>query len=146
MQSHKTVYPKSLGIIRGFFTMKNLLKAHNRLPSATFQRLCQIERHLHRWAEDECNGFIQWDDDDCTIPRRYRPDQWGTPTVKGPVIANREAKYLKEAQRLAAECGGKIYHQGDPRGCALYFYRESDLEGHNFPIDQIYNVAALACC
>ena len=125
----------------------------DKLPSATFQRLCQIQRHLHKWAEDECNGFIQWDDNECTIPRRYRPDQWGTPTVKGPVIANREAKYLKEAQKLAAECGGKIYYQGDPRGCSLYFYRESDLEGYSFvfssnksPIDQVYSTAALACC
>jgi hypothetical protein len=122
-----------------FFTMQN------KLPQATFQRLCQIERNLHKWAEDECNGFIQWDDEDCTIPRRYRPNEFGCP-VKGPVIANREARYLKEAQTLAAECGGKIYHQGDPRGCSLYFYRESDLEGYNFPIDQVYNVAALACC
>ena len=116
------------------------------IPSATFKRLCQIQSHLHKWAEDECNGFIQWDDSDCTIPRRYYLDQYGTPTRKGPVIPNREAKYLKEAETLAAECGGKIYHQGDPRGCALYFYRDSDLEGRNFPIDQIYNTAALACC
>ena len=116
------------------------------IPSATFKRLCQIQRHLHKWAEDECNGFIQWDDSDCTIPRRYYLDQYGTPTRKGPVIPNREAKYLKEAETLAAECGGKIYHQGDPRGCVLYFYRDSDLEGRNFPIDQIYNTAALACC
>ncbi len=53
---------------------------------------------------------------------------------------------LKKPRTLAAQCGGKIYHQGDPRGCSLYFYRESDLEGYNFPIDQVYNVAALACC
>ena len=118
----------------------------NYIPASTLKRLCQIQRHLKRWAEDECNGFIQWVDSDCTIPRRYGLDQWGTPTVPGAIIPNMEARYLREAEALAAECGGRIYHQGDPRGCVLYFYRDSDLEGREFPIDQIYSTVALACC
>lgn len=117
-----------------------------RVPAAVFKRLCILQEHLHKWAEQECNGEIQWDDADCTIPRRYYPDRWGTPTVKGPVIPNQEAKWLKEAQDLAAQCGGKVYHQTDPRGCALYFYRDSDLEGRAYPIDQIYSSVGLPCC
>lgn len=118
----------------------------SKLPKAVFERLCRIQSHLHEWAEEECNGTIQWEDPECTIARRYYPDRYGTPTHKGPIIPNREAEYIREAERLAAECGGRIYHQGDPRGCSLYFYRDSDLEGRSFPIDQIYSTAALACC
>jgi hypothetical protein len=117
----------------------------HQLPRATFARICAIERRLHKWAEDECNGVIQWDDADCTIPRLYYNDRYGSPTVKGPIIPNQEAKLLKEAQTLAAECGGLIYHQTDPRGCALYFYRATDLDGRRYPIDQIYSSVATPC-
>jgi hypothetical protein len=117
-----------------------------RIPAAVFNRLCAIERRLQKWAEAECNGAIQWDDDDCTIPRRYYPDRWGCCTVKGGIIPNQEASLLKEATELAAKCGGLIYHQSDPRGCALYFYRPEDLEGRKFPIDSIYSSVALPCC
>ena len=113
-----------------------------RIPAPVFTRLCAIQKRLHQWAEAECNGEIQWDDHDCTIPRRYYSDR-GCFTVKGPIIPNQEAKLLKEAAKLAAQCGGLIYHQGDPRGCALYFYRLEDLR--NYPIDQSYSSIALAC-
>jgi hypothetical protein len=116
------------------------------IPETVFRKLCALERKLHKWAEEECEGAIQWEDPECTIPRRYYRDKWGDCTRKGERIVNREALWLKEAETLAAECGGRIYHQGDPRGCALYFYRDSDLEGRRFPIDQIYSSAALACC
>jgi hypothetical protein len=120
--------------------------AQDRIPAAVFNRLCAIQRRLHKWAEDECNGAIQWDDEECTIPRRYYPNCYGSFTSKGGIIPNQEAKLLKEATELAAKCGGLIYHQADPRGCALYFYRESDLAGRKFPIDQCYSSVALACC
>lgn len=121
-------------------------KTNPRLPVSVFKRLCILEKHLHKWAEEECNGSIQWDDDVHTIPRRYYADRWRCYTVKGPIIPNQESKWLEEAKTLAAECGGKIYHQTDPRGCALYFYRDSDLKERSYPIDQIYSTVALACC
>lgn len=114
-------------------------------PKATFRRLCTIQKKLHLWAEAECNGEIQWDDQACTVPRRFYADRWGSHTLKGPIIPNQEAKLLKEAEKLAAQCGARIYHQGDPRGCALYIYRDADLEGRSFPIDQIYSSAAVPC-
>ena len=114
-------------------------------PKTVFARLCAIQRKLHLWAEAECNGEIQWDDQECTIPRRFYVSRYGDFTVKGPVIPNQEAKLLAEAEKLASQCGARIYHQTDPRGCSLYVYRESDLEGRSFPIDQIYSSAAVAC-
>jgi hypothetical protein len=117
-----------------------------KLPAKVFNRLCVIQRHLHQWAEDECNGVIQYDDAECTIPRRYHLDERGSPTRKGSICRNLEEKYVKEAQELAAQCGGFVYHQTDPRGCALYFYRAADLEARGLPIDQCYSIMALACC
>jgi hypothetical protein len=117
-----------------------------RPPATVFTRLCSIERRLHKWAEAECNGEIQWDDDEGTIPRRYLKDRWGGYTLKGGIIPNSEKRWLAEATRLANECGGHVYHQSDPRGCALYFYRDSDLVGHSYPINCIYSTVALACC
>jgi len=114
------------------------------LPKESFAKLCNLERKLHKWAEDECNGFIQWDDDN--TPRRYLPDYTGTPTRRGPVIPDRESRWLAAAREIAKQLGGHVYHQGDPRGCQLYFYRDSDLEGRSFPIEQIYSTAALPCC
>ena len=116
-----------------------------RIPSAQFERLCSIQRRLHRWAEDECNGRIQWEGENEDQPRRYHLDRWGSYTIRGAEILNSEARWLKQAQTIAAQCGGLIYHQTDPRGCALYFYRLSDIEGRG-PIDQCYSTAALACC
>ena len=116
----------------------------NRIPPEAFAKLCRLERKLQQWAEDECNGVIQWDDDN--TPVRYLPDYTGCPTRRGYVIPDRESRWLAAAREIAEQCGGHIYHQGDPRSCQLYFYRDSDLEGHTYPIDQIYSTAALACC
>jgi hypothetical protein len=120
-----------------------------RIPAATFSRLCSIQRKLHLWAEDECNGKIQWEQDPETgedAPVRYHLDRWGSYTIRGGFIPNREKKYIKEATELAAQCGGLIYHQTDPRGCALYFYRAAELAERNCPIDQCYSMIALPCC
>lgn len=118
-----------------------------RIPAATFARLCSIQKRLHQWAEQECNGAIQWEEDPETgeeVPRRYYLDgRYNSYTVKGSIVPNKGAKLIKEATRLAAECGGLIYHQTDPRGCALYFYRLEDLR--NYPIDESYSTVALAC-
>ena len=114
------------------------------LPAASFAKLCSLERKLQKWGEEECNGTIQWDDND--QPRRHAIQWDGSPSRQGRLIPNSEAKWLAEAEALAKQLGGHIYHQGDPRGCALYFYRDSDLEGRRFHIDQIYSSAALACC
>ena len=105
--------------------------------------LRQCEKALHKWSEDECNGRIQWDDE-TGEPRLYRKDQWGSYTCKGPVTFNREDHYLDLARKQAARYGLQIYHQSDPRGCALYVYSQSDLNGSD--IRSIYPTHAIAVC
>jgi hypothetical protein len=96
----------------------DLDRAEIYLPFETVNTLRRIERTLHRWAEDECNGRVQRDDD--TGRPYYHYNIRGT---KYPA-PDREKGALK---RVAAICKTyKLYyfHQGDPRGCALYISRE----------------------
>jgi len=114
------------------------------LPPRLFARLCFIQEHLRQWAEDECNGRIQRDD--YGAPCHYRPDRWGDFTILVGPMPDLETRYLAEAKDIARQIGGHVYHQTDPRGCTLYFYRASDLVGHSGPIDSIYSTVALPCC
>ena len=82
---------------------------------------------LHSWAEKECNGEIQREDESGR-PRRYSLSQYGAFTERGGFIVDSEAHYLKEAKRHAKAAGLKVYRQGDPRGCSLYVYKQSDLD------------------
>ena len=114
------------------------------LPPRLFARLCRIQEHLHQWAEDECNGRIQRDDQE--MPWYYRSDRWGGFTIRTGRAPDLETRYLNEAKDIAREIGGYVYHQTDPRGCALYFYRLADLVGHSYPISCVYSTVALPCC
>ena len=59
-------------------------------------------------------------------------------------VPDRERGALK---RLAALMKGRsglwFYHQGDPRGCALYVGKVADLGG--LPVDQAYNRGVAVC-
>ena len=77
------------------------------------------EVNLHCWAEDQCN--------------------YGESSID-------EGYWLRLARATAARFDLKIYHQGDPRGCALYVYSDKDMEGSRYPIQQVYNTRATAIC
>ena len=84
--------------------------------------LVRAERVLHTWAEPECNGAIQRDDD-TGLPYWYS-------SVTGKRLgrtSDREAGALKRVTAIAARYGLTAYHQGDPRGCALYLLRPGDV-------------------
>jgi hypothetical protein len=108
--------------------------------TAEWTALRRCERTLHRWAEDECNGVIQYDDNG-NNPRRYYSDRYGSPTVPGPIITDKSEAAMKNARKIAAKHGLSVYNQTDPRGCALYVYSATDLKGRK--IDECYSVMAL---
>lgn len=100
-------------------------------------QLRRAEKTLQRWAEQECNGDIQRDE---TTGKAFAHYGRGT---NGPfltsAIADREAGALKRVAAICANAGIHFYHQGDPRGCALYVARE--------PLtDQTYSTRGVACC
>ena len=120
------------------------MQKHHGCNEAQWQLLRKYERVCHRWAEEECNGTIQQEDGE--PPHRYGNDRYGTPTVDLGPIEDKEAKAIRQAGRIAAELGGLIFHQGDPRGCSLYFYTADELAKHGDPIETCYNRVGTAIC
>ena len=77
---------------------------------------------LSTWAERECNGEIQRDED-TGEPYWYN-------TYTGERVgrtADRETGALNRARTICERHGLGLYHQGDPRGCALYVLRPGDI-------------------
>lgn len=102
----------------------------------------RIEMTLHRWAEQECgdsNDFCSWAierDETTDIPYRCTYPHDGK--IHRTRIADREKGALKRLKAiLASHPEWTYYHQGDPRGCALYLVLKSDLEPQ-LPIESHY--------
>ena len=120
------------------------MQKHHGCNKAQWQLLKKYERICHEWAEMKCNGTIQQEDGE--PPHRYVIDRYGTPTVDLGPFEDEEAKAIRRASRIAAELGGLIFHQGDPRGCALYFYTADELAKRSDPISSCYSMIGTAIC
>jgi len=73
-------------------------------------------------------------------PRRY----YGQNMDHSYSIADREAGALKRLNKImAAHPDWLAYHQGDPRGCALYIIQKERLG--NRPIDSYYSQGFRVC-
>lgn len=91
--------------------------------------LRQCSKTLHLWAEKECNGDIQYDENG--NPRRMGKDRWGSSTIQGSIIPDKSETAMEKARAIAAKHGLSVYEQTDPRGCALYVYSAADLKGRD---------------
>ena len=101
------------------------------------QALRRISMTLQRWGEHECNGEIQRDEATNMPYWHYgRGTQGPFLTTK---IADKEKGALKRLQAIVAYYPDFVaYHQTDPRGCAVYLVRRSEVpEGTS--IDSVYN-------
>ena len=100
---------------------------------ANILRRAQIT--LHGWAEKECgtgNGCIERDEstDKCYWLNSMTGNRYQVRDMETPA--------LKRVSEVCAELGAYFYHQGDPRGCALYVSAE--------PInDQSHNRGVAIC-
>jgi hypothetical protein len=83
--------------------------------------LLRAQRTLHTWAEHECNGVIQRDDE------TGKPYWYSVMGKRYGAAPDRETGALKRAAAIAMVHGLTIYHQGDPRGCCLYILRPGDV-------------------
>ena len=109
-----------------------------------FDTLLRIERTLHRWAERECNGEVEVDDDGRAW-HSWHDDLHTGPTVHRVRIPNRERGALKRLSAIMARYPALgAYHQSDPRGCSLYVFRKADMEGKD--VDAYYSSRAVAVC
>jgi hypothetical protein len=110
------------------------------------QTLRRIEMTLHRWSEHEWNGNIQREGENSDGKPRwfsaYALERETNP--KGYLIADRETGALKRLAKLMEGHPEFVaYHQGDPRGCALYIVRTSDLKDGN--IESLYTRGLAVC-
>ena len=97
---------------------------------------------LHRWAELECgdgNDFSSWSierDETTGLPYFCRYPHTGKSYRTR--IADRETGALRRITEICKRNGLHFYHQGDPRGCALYVSHEP-LPSNNY-------THGVACC
>lgn len=94
--------------------------------------LIRISRSLSRIGERQCNGDTSCNACEGT-GRVLAPegipidDDPARPACKpcggaGDILGKREASLIRKAEAIAEIWGLKVYHQGDPRGAALYIY------------------------
>lgn len=108
--------------------------------------LFRIERTLQRWGELECG-----DERGNAIER---DEVTGKPFMTydrghGPrgryAVADRERGALQRLGRVMSRYPALVsYNQGDPRGCALYILKKSDLKRGD-DISALYNRGVAVC-
>ena len=98
--------------------------------------LRRISLALRRWYEHECNGAIQRDGDRGDGAPFWHSTYDGRKLYRAP---DRERGALRRLADIMARYPDLTpYVQGDPRGCALYILRPSDVpEGKD--ADAYYN-------
>lgn len=113
--------------------------------------LRKIERTLHRWSELECGDSNNW----CSfgIERDEQTDKPYMVTYphngkssRRPV-ADRERGALRRAKVIMDNYPDLwFFHQSDPRGCAVYIGRKSDLtDEQQKQLDAYYTRGVAAC-
>lgn len=110
--------------------------------------LRRIEMTLHRWAERECNGEVERDEKTGKTLACYGMN--GPGPIKRYPTADKETGALKRLAAIMARYPSLLaYHQGDPRGCALYIVKDSDLfDKHSvkeLEINCVYNRGLAVC-
>lgn len=130
-------------------TTKERIMIHQRLSSLGFSyeqanTLRRISMTLQRWFEQECgnsNDHCSWSierDEGTDKPFRVVHPHHGLPSPMRIPIADKEKGARRRLEKLMAQFPDFTYYiQTDPRGCALYILKKSDVNGHD--IEQVYN-------
>ena len=134
-----TTYSKlNSGELLQFYKRFTRAKNNYGVTFEDYKTLALEEHRLQRWAEEECNGTIQRDDE---TGRPFR--HWPAQDVNSVIpIPDREKGCIRRCEEITARYGLRFYHQGDPRGCQVHVYRESDLNGSD--IRSVYPTQAHA--
>ena len=101
--------------------------------------LRRISMTLHRWAERECNGDVEVDDNG----KAYSVNQggtWNNWKITRHRVPNREAGAKRRLAKIMANHPDfTYYHQTDPRGAALYLVNKAQSLYSLKTIDSNYN-------
>ncbi len=109
-------------------------------------KLRRIEMTLHRWAERECGDeYGNCIERDEATGKPFLTYDAGSGPRKRYAIPDKERGALKRLAAIMARYPSLLsYHQGDPRGCALYVLKASDIpEGGD--IDALYTRGVAVC-
>lgn len=112
-------------------------------------KLRRAELTLRRWSELECgdsNDFASWcisRDEQTGKPYMEIHNHQGLQQVRRRPIADKERGALKRIKSICDAAGLTFYHQGDPRGCALYIGKSEMLRGGE--IESCYT-RLVPCC
>ena len=107
------------------------------------QALRRISMTLSRWGELECgdgNDYCSWSiERDEVTDKPYMVTYPHDGKSRRRPVADREKGALKRLQAIMSKYPDLLaYHQTDPRGCAVYLVRRSEVpEGTS--IDSVYN-------
>ena len=107
------------------------------------QALRRISMTLQRWGELECgdgNDYCSWSiERDEVTDKPYMVTYPHNGKSRRSPVADREKGALKRLQAIMSKYPDLLaYHQTDPRGCAVYLVRKSDVpEGTD--IDSVYS-------
>lgn len=115
-----------------------------------YEALRRISMTLHRWHELECgdsNNYASWsierdgdEPDSKPFMVRHPYGRNGEPTksTREPIADRETGAHKRLAAIMSRHPTLQAYVQGDPRGCALYIIRPSDvIEGSS--IDSYYS-------
>lgn len=122
------------------------LQTHYGVSFDDAMALRRIQMTLRRWSELECgteHGAIERDEES---GKPYWTFDTGLSGKRGrSPVADREAGALKRLAAIMARYPAlRAYHQTDPRGCALYILKASDLRrGEN--IASVYTRGLAVC-
>ena len=117
--------------------------ARHGIVAADIEKLRRIEMTLHRWAEHECNGNIQREGANADGKPRWYYEIAGK--RNSYAIADKERGALKRLAKIMEKYPQFIaYHQGDPRGCALYLVPKKDIP-KDVTIDCCYSRGFAVC-
>ena len=133
----------------------NMIRLYSTLESWGFTRaevsaLRRIESTLRRWGELECgngNDYASWSiERDETTEKPFMVTHPHTGKTTRRPIADRERGALKRLGKLMEpyKCRFVAYHQGDPRGCALYIIPKKEIP-KDTSVESMYNRGIAVC-
>ncbi len=99
------------------------------------EQLRRDSMRLSSWSEMECNHDVSRDEVTNKVTIRYCRNDGNM--SKPQRIADRETPALRRCEAIAKAHGLVFYHQGDPRGAAVYIGKAEDLHGAS--IDGAYS-------
>ena len=123
--------------VKRYWNIRESLRSHG-MNQDEIHALLRASKVLSTWGENECNGYIERDEE---TGKTYRCNGDGKRLYK---TADRKTGALNRAKRITESHGCQVYHQGDPRGCALYLIRSGDVRPEE-SVDSVYTRGIALC-